>query len=319
MSLHTAPLEIVRAGPPSLRPVLRFCLARPHHGAADLERHVSAFLEYARAMSIDLNRIWIARRGTEDIAGAACIVSPGRSAMLLVSCPAMTGGDETAMRALAARAADDVFREDVAILQVLLDEYDDTGRRALEHGRFREIALLHYLERPTGAGTPPGIDADGANHSAHHWIHYSPETHAEFERTILDTYIDSADCPGLSNMRDIGDVIEGHKSAGRFDPRRWLLLATGAEPMACLLLAQNPLRPLLEIVYMGVRPAYRRRSIGREVLAHAIRIAQGEQCQALTLAVDARNEAGCRLYRSFGFRETTRRRAMILQNPASIG
>lgn len=315
MAAQIQHLEVVRAGNASLRPVLRYCLAHARQGPVELERHVSAFLDYARAMSIDLRRLWIARKNTDDIAGAACIVSPGRTAMLLLPTALALGSDEIVIRALAHRAMEDVFEEDVRLLQVLLEENDDIGRSALEACGFQEIALLLYLEYAIDPSAPSVDLPSSVNMKALYWVPYGEATHVDFERTIVDTYVGSADCPGLSELRRIGDVIEGHKSAGRFDPAQWKLLKCDNEPMACLLVAQNPLRPVLEIVYMGVRPAHRRKNIGGHLISEVLNIAQHQRIKTVTLAVDARNEAGRRLYGKFGFRETARRRAMIRVNP----
>ena len=48
--------------------------------------------------------------------------------------------------------------------------------------------------------------------------------HALFAETILQTYRDSLDCPGLNGVRQIEDIIAGHKASGEFDPALWFLL-----------------------------------------------------------------------------------------------
>ena len=47
---------------------------------------------------------------------------------------------------------------------------------------------------------------------------YQPENHALFAAAIQESYRDTLDCPALSGLRDIEDVIAGHQSVGTFDP-----------------------------------------------------------------------------------------------------
>lgn len=148
------------------------------------------------------------------------------------------------------------------------------------------------------------------------WITYAPERHREFADLILATYEASLDCPALSGLRHIDDIIAGHQAAGRFDPRRWLLLRNGDRAAGCILFAENPVRPALELVYMGVHPRERCHGVGTALLRAGLALARRERFDIVTVAVDEANEPALRLYRRHGFRQTTCRRALI-RPPAS--
>ncbi|MCG8404754.1 MAG: GNAT family N-acetyltransferase [Phycisphaerales bacterium] len=303
------PIEIKLALPRELRQVLRCCLAGPDRNAVELERRVGAFLEYAQAMSFDLSRQWWCRRENRAVSACLCIESPGRTAMLLLP----EGVDEEAQRRLIEYVAEQESVRDIRLLQALIDVRDAPNRCALQRADFLEIAVLNYLELNTT--NPPNLTVSSRpgtlGQNALTVVHYETDLHSEFAEIIKATYEDSLDCPRLSELRDIEDVVESHKGAGRFKPHRWLLLRYEGRPAACILLTENPIRPVLELVYMGVHPHFRRRSLGRYVLGCGINLACRERFQAVTLAVDSKNRPACRLYERVGFRQTHRRRALI--------
>ncbi|MCA9254803.1 MAG: GNAT family N-acetyltransferase [Phycisphaerales bacterium] len=274
------------------------------------DHHVKAFMDYARAMNWPLDRIWRCDNGSRLAWSCAALKSPGRSSMLMAPYPTTLSADQIAtyLRLILRDEAE----SGVQLVQSLLFTEDLVNRAALESVGFHEIAVLYYLERLGGApagsaaefSAPAGLDAPN-------WIHYSPEHHAIFEDLIGGTYIDSLDCPGLAALRKVKDVVEGHKGAGRFDPKKWFLLRNNDTPVACILFGESPLRPSAELVYMGVHPAYRRRGVGGRVLAFGLESMRQFGIRTITLAVDARNLPALKTYESAGFRRTHIRRAMV--------
>lgn len=299
-------IEIEPAPACEARSILRQCLAGSGANTVELERRVNVFLEYAREMSFDLSRQWWCRSQGRTLSACSCIESPGRTAMLLLP----EGVEAETQRRLIEHVFAEESQRDVRLLQALIDVNDDCNRHALQRCGFREIAVLLYLELKLADArtvSPPAKHDRGKMEM----ICYEAAMHSEFAELIKATYIDSMDCPGLSALRDIDDVIAGHKGAGRFSPQRWLLLKCEKKSAGCILLSENPIRPVLEIVYMGIHPDFRRQSLGHRILDHAIHLGHRDGFQAITLAVDSRNHVADRLYRSTGFRQTHRRRALI--------
>lgn len=274
------------------------------------DQHVKAFLDYAKAMNWPLDRVWVCGEGAMPAWACTSLKSPGRSAMLMLPFP--TTLDVPRVAGLVRQILDDETQSGTQLIQSLL-LLDDLGNRAaLESAGFSEIAILHYLE--SSSVVPNMMHAKPFGNpplQAPNWIHYSPASHGDFSTLIRNTYVDSLDCPGLSAMRDINDVVAGHKGAGRFDPANWFLLRDGRSPVACILFGVSPLRPSAELVYMGVHPRYRGRGIGKRVLTYGMGAMQHAGMRGITLAVDARNEPALRLYESVGFRRTHIRRAMV--------
>jgi ribosomal-protein-alanine N-acetyltransferase len=66
-----------------------------------------------------------------------------------------------------------------------------------------------------------------------------------------------------------------------------------------------------DVVYLGVRPARRRRGFGRAMIRKALHAAAGEGVAEMHLAVDAENDAAFALYRQEGFVEIDRKDVYI--------
>ena len=146
---------------------------------------------------------------------------------------------------------------------------------------------------------------------------YEAGAHALFHQAIAGSYEATLDCPALSEMRDVEDVIEGHKAVGIFDPQLWgVLLQKGfggdrGRPWGCLLLAEIPARRGLELVYLGLTPEARGRGLGRILMQRVLALASRRNCAVATLAVDAANTPAMRLYRRCGYASVAQRVAMV--------
>ncbi len=309
---------ISRADPRTLRAWLRYLLSAPHQTAGECEQQVTAFLDYARSMRLDLSRLWVtgSADGSErpgDGAAALCIPTAGRAAMLVVADGRVHPPRGDAWAGLIRHALGDATIRDVRLFQSLLAVGDESTRRALEQVGFGEIATLIYMERDVGPAAPGARRLD---HGAR-WVTFAEAVRDLFGSTISATYEGSLDCPGLAGLREVEDILSSHCGAGRFAAHRWLLLLIDERAAGCILLAEHPLQPVLEIAYMGVTPPFRGRGLGRALLDEAFALAHREQFQRVTLAADARNMPALRMYQSAGFSEFLRRRAMLLHRASN--
>lgn len=287
------------------RRVLRRTLASSGQSPAGVERQVDAFLAYAEEMRLDLSRHWIAADEQGWRSACTYVESPGRTAMIFL--PPGPDSDDAVVELLRTVCA---FAESrgMRLLQCLVDP-DDPAHSALPAAGFQKLARLEYLERPAvldedaklGQLAPADLT----------WLTYSPERHALFATTIQATYAESLDCPGLNGLRDIEDVLAGHKGAARFDPQRWWLVQRDGETLGCLLLGEIPLRSALEVVYMGLVPSARGRRLSHALLTRTTQTARAAGLHAITLAVDARNAPALGLYGKFCFQRTLTRDAWI--------
>ena len=168
------------------------------------------------------------------------------------------------------------------------------------------LAPLAYLERSVAYPwlDPPPPDAA-------EWRSYTPASHAQFTAVLSETYVDSRDCPELTDLRTAADALAAHRVSGRFVPELWELALIDGEPSACLLLAEMAHGSTLEVVYMGVVPRCRGRGLGELLLRRALQQARTRHIKRLTLAVDARNAPAITVYERVGFRPVGRRDAYV--------
>ncbi len=310
------PLTIQALGSADARQALRLTLAAAGQSSGDLERQVNAFLEYARALSLDCGRHWIARADGRVLAACTCLPSPGRTAMLFLPDGDTLHPAAADVERVVRHAMERQPELDSCIFQCLLRECDHVNRQALRAAGFRDLAVLLYMECRLGADRPPQSVDVASDWGTPSWTDYRSAHHDRFAALIAASFEGSLDCPGLNGLRSMAEIIAGHQAAGRFDPRRWLLLCFDGEPAGCILFGENPLQRTLELTYMGLPRRWRGRGVGRYVLRQGLDFARREGMETVTGAVDLANTPALRLYESAGFHETARRQAMI-RVPAS--
>ena len=276
---------------------------------------VEAFETFARDNQLDLQHLWTVSDGKKDAAAVLIVPGVGRTAMLFLSPLASAGSGRVALAGrLIARALANLDPDRIRLVQALLDQDQTTQQRAIEAGGFRFLADLAYMHRPGKAIVNlPAIQLDGRALAATHW---SEADRPLFARAIADSYQDTLDCPGLLGLRDMDDIIAGHRATGRFNPKHWTVWHEGGTPVAVLLLAESAASRGFELVYLGVSPHARRRGLSQLIMQHALHtVAVGGESPGadtpLQLAVDDRNEPALRLYRGLGFRTSLRKTALI--------
>lgn len=253
-------LVLRRAAATELRYAVAMILSTGGNLAADGQ--VSEFFRLAAQRGIELGRVELAISGDRMLWAVLPIASPGRT--LLVLSPnslfesSKTDGAERLIRSVCQEYA----RQDCKLAQVLLDPAAETVRSIYLRIGFKEMAELEYLQAPVRRiGTPPELPSDLQ------FATYSAETHDYFARAIQDSYANSLDCPALNGLREIEDVIEGHRAAGQvggdgnFDPLLWRVVLrrsvpqAAPEPCGVLLLCRTDPSEAMELVYLGVSPS----------------------------------------------------------------
>lgn len=290
-----------------LRPALRLVLARSDCGRAVLEGQIDALLAYAAASGLSIDRQWGAFEGRRLIASCLNVISPGRSAMLFLPDLSCGQNDAQILIEVLRRLIADAPACDVGLLQAMVMPGAGQEESILSQAGFTFLAELIYMQRETAA-----LFSSAPAPERLTWVTYGEQRHAFFARTVVATYEGSLDCPGLSGLRTIEDVMASHRAAGEFDERRWFVAMDGDTPAGILLLARIPARNAMDVVYMGLLPQCRGRGLGRAILHRAVKVARDCGCELVTLAVDSANTPAVRLYQACGFVETTRRRAWIV-------
>jgi ribosomal protein S18 acetylase RimI-like enzyme len=281
--------------------------AGPLRNDEQVAGNVDHFLEYAKQSRVDPARQVQAVDGRGQIIGMCLWVpSPGRTALIFA--PNMREHPHTAKPTAASvkQALEEAAAAGVVLVQAMIEPGDTLGRETFESAGLWLLAKLQYMERrpplmvPT-VTLPTGIRLEP----------YSAGTHELFKRTIQESYRDTLDCPALSGLRDMEDVIAGHQAVGPFDPQLWSLVMEHHRPLGVMLLADVVARNALELVYLGLVPEARGRGLGRALMNRVLAIAARRGFALASCAVDAANEPAAKLYRRCGFTRVAERLALI--------
>jgi len=275
------------------------------------EMQVREFLRLAGAHRDDAGGIWVAEQGGKLLSAVMPVVSPGKTMLLFV--PAHLHGEQQTMLtrklidALCARAA----QQGVHLAQALLDVHDEPLRGMLTACGFGKLAELLYLQAVVGKVAEPQLPA-GCK-----WLTYTPGRHELFASTILATYRDSFDCPGLNGLRTIDDILAGHRATGDFVPEHWFVLCEEEKPVGAVLLSKVLRSDVTELVYLGLIPQRRGHGLADILMRRAAAVAVASKHGRLSLAVDAGNLPALKLYWRHGMQVIGRKQALLrdLRNP----
>jgi ribosomal protein S18 acetylase RimI-like enzyme len=266
---------------------------------------VAEFFNLAAKRHIDLSQIWVARAPAGLVWAALPVVNPGKT-MLLFTPAQERQPPPIGATVLLSKLCTHYSDRGVHWAQVLIEPVHSAARRFFAHHGFSEIAELIYLQGHAHRSSKPAKLA-----AAMHWQTYGPDTHGLFAQTILQSYRDSLDCPRLSGLRHIEDIIAGHKATGEFDPALWRLLCENGQPRGVLLLSRIVMTDALELVYLGLPPEARGRGLGNLLMQEAMHLILRDNRRRLTLAVDSLNVPALRLYYGHGMQRLASKIAMI--------
>jgi len=307
---------IRRARPEERRTALRLCLTTAGQSPGDLEQQVNGFLEYTRALHLACDSMFVAEAHGRPIAACCWMAWPGRTGMISAG-PGGSPPLEATLVKLLAQAVEASPARDIPLHQALLPPSDKALRAAFLGAGFAELSVLQYLEKALTPDDVPVRPLPGWSEPGCQIEPFDENKVQDWHSLILATYERSLDCPELTGLRQIDDIIAGHRGAGIFTPDRWLMLRHQSRPAAVVMLCENPLRPALEIVYTGVHPGFRGRGLGRYMVGLALSLAFRGGFPAVTLAVDERNRPARAIYQAAGFEYAGARRALIRPQTAS--
>ena len=258
-------------------------------------------------------RLWWARDDRTTLAVALVIEGTGRISMLFFSPPTAPGVDRQWLVRLIREISRDTIEGGMSLVQALIEPADGEQEAVLADSGLILLAELIYMKRDLLC-SPPGPQSDREDLL---WRNYKQFTEVQLGEVISQTYADSLDCPALRGVREMSDVIAGHKCSGVFCPEAWWIVACGdqAAPAGCILVNDSVKAPSADIVYMGVVPEFRRQGLAAAMLERAVAGASERNREAITVAVDSRNHYAIRVYEQSGFVEIHRRLAYVELRP----
>jgi GNAT superfamily N-acetyltransferase len=299
------PPAIIRPAYPSeLKAAVRLLLGTAGQTVAD--EQVNEFMAFVEGRAINAVSFRVAEQAGKLTAAAMPVVSPGRT-MLLFASPPTSGVSESVLSRVIDGVCAGVSDAEAHLAQVLIEPTDDAMQRIYEAAGFEVMAELIYLHGTPRADAPFPVLPPGWR-----WEHYSAASHDQFVETIHASYQHSLDCPALNGMRDMHDVLEGHKASGVFDPNHWFLLLEGHEPRGVLLLASSGRDAAqMELVYLGVPESSRGKKLGEILMRQAMATVAAAKHERLALAVDEKNIPALKLYYRNGMNRLTSKLAMM--------
>lgn len=281
-------------------------LLGPARGDSD---SAGRLLANAESHGIDLGHLWVSVGPDGETARQTClaVVGNGRSAMFFTSTP-FTAAEEQELSQVVGHVCRQLPGVDLA--QALLEPHEQAAHAALLGSGFFGVGTLAYLRRPMKSRIEPATDREPWPDGCLVRRYQSADDEALI-RGLERSYEGTLDCPELCGLRRTHDVLESHRAAGRWDPAFWWVLEREHIIEGMLLLNPSPEMSTIELVYLGLSMRMRGKGLGQRILSHGLRALAGRTEEAVTCAVDVRNEPALRLYRGAGFGEFARRLALV--------
>lgn len=299
-------IEVLNPDHPDRLAALRIILGGESKSLVQVDRQVQALLDSAERQSLRVDLILAARIGARLVSACVAVESPGRTALVFLGPTCDRNGVDACGVDLLKEMQVQAWARDVVLLQTMLETDLNEVAIVYRDAGFRYLAELVYLDRPLSEPKPPKRNSGQLAH-----LTYSSELDEQFIDALRASYMESQDCPKLTALRDVRDVLLGHRHTGIYEPELWFLAVRGSKPVGVLLMAGVWGRSCLEIVYMGVVAGERGKNIGDALLSLAIDVGRSRGLEYLTLAVDSTNVHAWRLYQRWGFVEAARRRVWI--------
>lgn len=288
---------------PDCTAALRLALCSSHASPSD--EPVKDLLSHVDDHSLKMDLLFGAYRG--DRLTSACVAPepPGNAALVFFPSAPPQVAVQT-LGALLRHIRTGAWNKGIALLQALIEPKQQAAAQALRHGGFRYLTRLEYLTR-VDFSQPHGVR--GA--ADLEWLSYSPQTATIFCDILHRTYAQSLDCPELTGIRAVTDVLAGHRATGEHDPAIWQVALRAGQPVGVLLLSWISHRQGMELVYMGVAQGSRGQGVAHALLARSGEIAVKKGARFMALAVDERNSPALSLYSRWNFTGSISRSAWI--------
>lgn len=264
----------------------------------------------------------------EKLQGVAiAIQQPGNSATLLAF---QVVGEATSSEVLAP-LIERLSQVGVTFIQSGCD--NDGQANALAAGGFEPLAnlVMMSLEADQYAAASELVGGTFAGGKKYRHAEPDPVTWVDLDQLGEDwsvhlnqvagrTFIDTQDCPRLSDFRTADEIVQGYVQAIHFDRRLTSLMRVGNDWAGCVILTAHPGSSAtdstaadgqsssmesgaIELTYMGLVPAYRGKGLAGQVMAKTICQATTAGASRVVLAVDRNNRPALAIYRRLGWRE----------------
>lgn len=274
---------------------LRIALSEPGVAAEQAQKICQLTENFLHRCGGSIGGLHLAEAEGQVVAACAVLDLPGGVSLLMLPTWEL-GRSVEGLAELLAAASRGARERNSRFAQVMLEpDTAEQVRPSLEQAGLSYLASLQYMQRNAFDPSPIRPVADT------NWLTLADTDEQTFAEVIRHTYAESLDCPELTGVRSMQDVLDSHRSAGEFDPLGWYLLEHRGQPAGALITARPPFCTNLEVVYVGLLPQARGQGLGRVCVHRAIQRARDLVLTGVTLAVDAANTPACGMYTAMGF------------------
>jgi len=217
--------------------------------------------------------------------------------------PRLVAGEQTDTAVTLLNSASQWLEQNgVRMAQISLEVATDEEECILRKSGFDYLASLLYLVCHNNVFPLAALS------SQLQFEPYNSQNHDRFAKIVEITYLESLDCQKLNTQMQIQDILDGYRATGEFSPTNWLIVRHDNRDVGCLILADHPQHNNLELVYMGIAPAFRGHGWGMDIARYAQLVAGRIGRARLVLGVDASNHPAINMYASVGFQAWDQRR-----------
>jgi GNAT superfamily N-acetyltransferase len=287
---------------------------RPPGRANQFDATVADLLADSRERGLSLDLLFGVFRGPACVSAALAVEIPGRAALVFAPETVDGYGVREATTACLSALQHAAWERSIILLEMLLSPDSHVLTQAVTASGLRYLTQLLYLRRPLDAAIPSGERPKDLQ-----WVSYTENQADLFAQALVRSYAQSLDCPELTGLRQMSDVLAGHRAAGPFDPALWSVAVREAQPVAVLLLSRLARQEVVEIVYMGLAQVARGTGVAEAVMRRAVDAVGRVGANTLALAVDHRNTPARKLYARWGFTQFATRDAWIVTSPPTEG
>jgi GNAT superfamily N-acetyltransferase len=297
------------------REVLQYMLADQKTGR-QARQSLKMFVQYVDRYRIDVSRQPAAYVDGKIAACVLLIVSPGATASVFLpeENPSIDPADPAYrgyLTGLLGYLKTQMEPLDLGLIQTTLLKEDAEREQLFLDSGFEKLCNLEIMES--------GVLKDRCAKYGRKiiWLPFGPETSARFGQVILSSYEGTEDCPSLSGLRTMKEILEGHRYSGIFEPRGWWLMQYEDRDAGVILLNRTEeVQSRLELVYMGLAPWARGQGLGHMLLGRAFEVSTWLDKKVIRLAVDQKNTPALQLYRRSGFLPVARQVILAVINEA---
>lgn len=286
-------------------------LAGPERGGLarrlEIRARRSGFDALCRQHNISTINQVVCLENNEVAAACLWIPNPGKSAICYLPASRHLQGREAQAAACLKAAAGQAAAAGMKMVQGIFDVDESVLSGIYQAAGYQPLAILQFMEHSARWALPEVQLPDG-----YHLETYRPDTHDLFKQAIGASYEQTLDCPAMSGLRSLEDVVIGHQHAGEFNPALWFVLIHQSRGVGVLLLTLNPSLQSLDVTYLGLGSEHRRRHLGMFFMTQVRRMMRLTGARASTLAVDERNAPAVGLYHKAGYRPMQRRTVYFL-------